>query len=331
MINKESNLVKDLFLGKKEKVSFRDALGEALVELGENNENVFVLSSDVALSTKASLFAQKFPDRFIQVGVAEQVLACVASGIANYGKIPFICAYAVFSPGRNWEQIRTTIALNNFPVKIIGTHAGLNVGEGGATHQALEDIALMRVLPNLVVIAPCDGLETKKAVMAVAQNNSPSYIRIPREPFPQITNLDSPFKIGKSEIFWEEKDPQVAIIACGPLVYEALKAAKELAKSKIPSIVVNCHTIKPIDEQTIIHTAKLTGAVVTVEEHQVAGGLGSAVAEVLTRNFPVPIEFIGMQDLFGESGKPEELMQKYQMKTPSIVSAAKKVIKRKNS
>ncbi|OGM08044.1 transketolase [Candidatus Woesebacteria bacterium RBG_16_36_11] len=331
MINPKSNLVKDLFLGRNEKLSFRDALGEALVELGASNEKIFVLSSDVALSTKASYFAQKFPDRFVQVGVAEQVLACIASGIANYGKIPFICAYAVFSPGRNWEQIRTTIALNNFPVKIIGTHAGLNVGAGGSTHQALEDLALMRVLPNMVVIAPCDSLETRKAVMAVADNNKPSYIRIPREPFPQITTSDSPFKIGNAEIFWEDKDPQVAIIACGPLVYEALKAAKELAKSKIPSIVVNCHTIKPLDQQTLIHVAKLTGAIVTAEEHQISGGLGSAVAEVLTKNFPVPIEFIGMLDLFGESGKPEELMQKYQMKAPSIISAAKKVIKRKNS
>lgn len=314
-----------------EKKTPREGWGEGLVLAGEQNESVVVLSSDVAGSTKASYFAKKFPERFVQVGVAEQALATIASGMANYGKIPFISAYAIFSPGRNWEQIRTTIALNDVPVKIGGSHAGLSDGGDGATHQALEDIALMRVMPNMVVIVPTDAIETKKAVVEAAKNEKPTYIRFARDATPVLTSEDTPFKIGQAETFWESKNPQVAIIACGSLVYEALKAAKDLEKSKIETLVINCHTIKPLDEQVIIHAAKITGAIVTVEEHQVAGGLGGAVSEVLARNFLVPIEFVGMQDSFGESGKPGELLKKYKMTSDDITSSVKRVIKRRVS
>jgi len=258
--------------------------------------------------------------------VAEQALATIASGMANYGKIPFISSFAVFSPGRNWEQIRTTICLNDVPVKIAGSHAGLNVGADGATHQMLEDIAIMRTLPNMIVVVPADAIETKKAVIEAAKNEKPTYIRFSREASPVFTTEKSSYKIGRAEIFWETKDPQVAIIACGPLL-----AAKELEKSKIETLVINSHTIKPFDEQAIIRAAKITGAVVTAEEHQIIGGLGSAVSEVLAKNFPTPIEFIGMPDSFGESGRPSELLKKYKMKSKDVVSAVKRVIRRKTS
>jgi transketolase len=261
--------------------------------------------------------------------VAEQAMATIASGMANYGKIPFISSFAIFSPGRNWEQIRTTICLNNVPVKIAGSHTGINIGPDGATHQMLEDIAIMRTLPNMIVIAPADAIETKKAVIEAAKNEKPTYIRFSRNETPVFTTEKSPFKIGRTEILWETKDPQVAIIVYGSLVYEALLAAKELEKSKIETLVINSHTIKPLDEQAIIRAAKITGAVVTAEEHQIIGGLGSAVSEVLAKNFPTPIEFVGMTDSFGESGKPNELYSKYKMKSKDIVSAVKRVIRRK--
>ncbi len=330
MLNPDLKLSKKIFKKDIEQIPTRDGYGEGLVIVGEKNENIVVLTADLKESTRTNLFADKFPQRFIEVGVAEQALATVASGMANYGKIPFISSFAVFSPGRNWEQIRTTICINNVPVKIVGSHAGVNVGPDGATHQMLEDIALMRVLPNMIVIAPCDSVETKKATIEAAGNGKPTYLRFAREKSPVMTTDDTPFKIGRAEIFWEDKDPLVAIIACGPLVYEALRAAKELNKSKIGCLVINSHTIKPFDEQTIIKAAKLTGAIVVVEEHQVNGGLGGAVAEVLAKNFPVPMEFIGMPDCFGESGKPKELLEKYGMTAKDIVSAAKRVIKRKN-
>jgi transketolase len=330
MLNKEAKLSENIFKKDIEKISTRQGWGRGLLAVGRENENIVVLSSDVTGSTKANLFAEEFPDRFIQIGVAEQNLAAVASGIANYGKIPFISAYAIFSPGRNWEQIRTTIAINNLPVKIGGSHAGLSDGGDGVTHQALEDVALMRVLPNMVVIVPSDAIETEKAVLSAATNGKPTYIRFEREETAVYTTSDSPFEIGKAEILWEDKDPKVAIIACGPLVYQALRAARKLHLNKINSIVVNSHTVKPLDVQTIIHVAKLTEAVVTVENHQVSGGLGGAVAEVLAQNLPVPIEYVGMKDDFGESGTPHELYQKYKMTKDDIVTAVKKVIRRKN-
>ncbi|MEJ2441520.1 MAG: transketolase C-terminal domain-containing protein [Patescibacteria group bacterium] len=300
------------------------------MEAGEKDENVVVLCADLTESTRSYLFQDKFPQRFIEVGVAEQALATIASGMANYGKIPFISSFAVFSPGRNWEQIRTTIALNDVPVKIGGSHTGVSVGPDGATHQMLEDIAIMRTMPNMVVLAPADAVETRKAVLEAAKNEKPTYIRFARNATPVFTIEKTPFKIGRAETVWQSKDPQVAIIACGPLVYEALLAAKELSKSKIEVLVINSHTIKPLDELAIIRAAKTTGAVVTVEEHQITGGIGGAVAETLTKNFPTPIEFIGMLDSFGESGKANELLEKYKMKSKDIVAAVKRVIKRKN-
>lgn len=331
MISKKAGLSEKVFEKDIEKVPTRDGYGEGLVLAGEKNEDVVVLCADLTESTRSHFFQDEFPERFIEVGVAEQALVTIASGMANYGKIPFISSFAIFSPGRNWEQIRTTVAQNNVPVKIAGAHAGVSVGPDGATHQALEDIAIMRTMPNMIVIAPCDAIEAKKAVLAAAGNKKPTYIRFARPKTPVLTTDKTPFKIGQAETFWEAKDPQVAIIACGPLVYEALLAAKQLEKVGLESLVINCHTIKPIDEQTIIRAAKITGAVVTVEEHQKMGGLGGAVAEVLSKNFPVPIEFIGMPDSFGESGKPSELLEKYKMKSKHIVSAVKRAIKRKTS
>ncbi len=330
MIRKLAKLSENTLKKEIEKIPTRNGYGEGLVAAGEKDENVVVLCADLTESTRSHLFQDKFPERFIEVGVAEQALATIASGMANYGKIPFISSFAVFSPGRNWEQIRTTICLNDVPVKIAGSHAGITVGPDGATHQMLEDIALMRVLPNMIVIAPADAIETKKAVIEAAKNEKPTYIRFSREATPVFTTEKSPFKIGRTEVFWETKDPQVAIIACGHLVYEALLAAKELEKSKIETLVVNSHTIKPLDEQAIIRAAKITGAVITVEEHQVTGGLGGAVSEVLARNLAVPIGFVGMPDSFGESGQPNELLAKYKMKSKYIISAVKRIIKRKS-
>lgn len=329
MINKKAKLSKKIFGKDIDMVATRQGYGEGLVVAGEKDERVVVICADLTESTRSILFKEKFPERFIEVGVAEQAMATIAVGMAVYGKVPFISSFAIFSPGRNWEQIRTTICLNDVPVKIAGSHSGLSAGLDGATHQALEDIALMRTLPNMTVIAPCDSIETKRAVFEAAKTPHPVYIRFERDATPVLTSEKSPFKIGRAEILWEAKGPQVAIIVCGPLVYEALLAARELDKKGIEVLVINSHTIKPIDERTIIHSAKITGAVVTVEEHQVTGGLGGAVAEVLAKSYPVPIEFIGMPDSFGESGAPDELLEKYKMKAKNITEAVKRAISRK--
>lgn len=326
-----NNLNPKLFDKDVEMVPTRQGYGEGLVEAGEKDERVVVLCADVTESTRSILFKEKFPERFIEVGVAEQGMAGVAAGMANYGKIPFISSYAAFSPGRNWEQIRTTIALNDVPVKIAGAHAGLTVGPDGATHQSLEDVALMRAMPNMIVIYPCDAIEAKKATIAAAKNGKPTYLRLAREKTPVMTIPVTPFEIGKAEVVWESKSPQVSIIAAGPLLYEALIAAKELEKTEIEVEVINSATIKPLDERTIIASAKKTGAVVTVEEHQIIGGFGGAVSELLAKNLPTPQEFIGMRDSFGESGAPDELLEKYGMKAKNIVEAVKKVIGRKNA
>lgn len=342
MVNQKAKLSSKLFYADIDMIPTRQGYGEGLVLAGEQDSRVVVLCADLTESTRSILFQEKFPDRFIEVGVAEQMMATVAAGMANYGKIPFISSYSTFSPGRNWEQIRTTIALNDVPVKIAGAHSGVSVGPDGATHQQLEDIALMRAMPNMTVVVPADSIEAKKATMAIAKNGKPSYIRFAREKTPVFTTEETPFQIGRAEILWDSVTNHkfhppaggpnsVAIIACGPLVYEALLAAKELEDRGIDSIVVNNHTIKPMDEQTIIRVAKLTGCVVTVEEHQINGGMGSAVAEALSRNFPVPQEYIGMPDSFGESGEPNELLEKYGMKPHNIVDAAKRVIGRKNN
>lgn len=331
MINPKSKLSDKVFKKNIELLATREGYGIGLVEAGKKDENVVVLCADLTESTRSNLFKEAFPDRFIEIGVAEQSLATVASGMAAYGKVPFISSYASFSPGRNWEQIRTTAALNDVPVKIVGAHAGISVGPDGATHQMLEDIALMRAIPNMIVISACDSVEAQKATMEAAKNDKPTYIRLHRERTPVMTTDATPFKIGRAEVFWEANDPKVALIATGPLVYKALKAAKELSKAKIESIVLNVHTIKPLDEQAVIKAAKIAGAVVSVEEHQITGGLGSAVAETLSRNYPVPMEYVGMPDHFGESGEPKQLLDKYKMNTASIVEAAKKVIARKSN
>lgn len=328
MINPSAKLVANLFdKTKVEMKPTRDGYGLGLVEAGEKDSRIVVLCADLSESTRSLWFQQKFPDRYIEMGVAEQNMATIAAGLANYGKIPFIASYAVFSPGRNYEQIRTTAALNNVPVKVAGAHAGISVGPDGATHQALDDIAIMRVMPRMVVVVPCDAIEAQKATVALAFNGKPSYLRFGREKSAVFTTKETPFEIGRAEIFRTGKD--VAIIGCGMLLYNALLAAEELSKEGIDAMVVNNHTIKPMDEATIIKAAKETGAVVTVEEHQVAGGMGSAVAEVLAKNHPVPMEFVGVQDRFGESGDPFELIEAFGMGVNSIKEAVKKVIKKK--
>ncbi len=307
----------------------RDGYGTGLVEAAEKNKNVVALCADLTESTRTQAFAEKFPARFFECGVAEQNMACVAAGLAVSGKIPFIASYASFSPGRNWEQIRTTVAYNNANVKIMGHHAGISVGPDGATHQMTEDIALMRTMPNMTVIVPCDAEEARKATLAAAHIVGPVYIRFAREKSPVFTTDASPFTPNKAQVVWESHKPQVVIIACGPLVYNALQAARLLEREGIMSVVLNVHTIKPLDEKKVADLAKKYGAVVTVEEHQIAGGLGGAVAELLARTHPVPMEFIGMHNVFGSSGAPEKLSVKYGMDVQSIVTAAKKVLSRK--
>lgn len=328
-MNRDTKLSPKLFDKDIEQVPTRQGYGEGLVLAGERDSRVVVLCADLTESTRSILFQEKFPDRFVEIGVAEQLLATVAAGFANYGKIPFISSYAAFSPGRNWEQIRTTIALNDVPVKIGGAHAGISVGPDGATHQQLEDMALMRAMPNMMVIAPCDAIEAKKATYEAAFNGKPTYIRFAREKTPIFTTEETPFEIGKAEIFWEGEKPVVAIVACGPLVYQALLAAKGLEKHKISVRVINCHTLKPLDKETIIKAAEDCGAVVTVEEHQITGGLGGAVAEVLGENYPVPIKRVGVQDRFGESGEPNELMEKFGLSKEAIIKAVTQVLSMK--
>jgi len=340
-INPNLKLVENILdLKTIEQAPTRKGYGEGLLEAGEQNEKVVALCADLTESTQMHLFTKKFPERFIQMGVAEQNLAAVASGLANYGKIPFISSYAMFSPGRNWEQIRTTICYNNVPVKIAGSHAGVSVGPDGATHQAIEDIAITRPIPNMTVINPCDTHEAKKATMAAVGIDGPVYLRFHREKTPVFTTPNSQFIIGKAEILWDSEGspsptgsgrskPDVALIVCGPLVHNAILAAAGLEKEGIKIRVINNHTIKPMDEATIIQAAKDAGAVVTVEEHQIQGGMGSAVAEVLAKNYPVPIEFIGVQNRFGESGAPNELIEHFGMGVSHIKEAVKKVLKRK--
>jgi len=330
MLNKKLNLNKDIFIKNIEKRHTRDGFGEGLLEAGKKEKRIVVLTADLKESTRVNLFAEEFPDRFFDVGVAEQGLVSIASGLSNYGKIPFISSYAVFSPGRNWEQIRTTIAIDNFPVKIIGAQSGLNVGHYGVTHQGLEDIALMRVLPNMTVIVPLDFEEAKKATLAIAKTKSPAYLRLNREAGIDVTTQKTLFEIGKIETVWESKVPQVAIIGCGPILVNAIFAARELESNGIDVLVINSHTIKPLDEMGIIRAAKTCGSVLTLEEHQVSGGLGSAVCEVLSKNFPVPVEMIGIQDRFGQSGSTEDLYKEYGLTKDIIIKTVKKVITRKN-
>ncbi len=329
MLNPDAKLNPKMFDEDVEQRPTRDGFGAGLVLAGDMDPNVVALCADLTESTRAEAFAKKFPERFIEVGVAEQNMATVAAGLGITGKIPFIASYATFSPGRNWEQIRTTVAYNDSNVKVAGHHAGISVGPDGATHQATEDIAIMRAMPNMRVWAPCDSIEGSKATLAAARVWGPVYLRFQREKTPVMTTDLTPYTPGKAEIFWQSRKPEALIVACGGLVYNALVAARELEKEKIGTVVLNSHTIKPIDTKKIVEWAKKLGAVVTVEEHQVQGGLGGAVAEVLALHAPTPIEFIGMQNTFGESGPPAALIEKYGMDAKSIKAAVKKAIKRK--
>ncbi len=314
---------------KPELKATRDGFGEGMLILGEKNKDVVALCADLTESTRLTEFRKKFPERFVEAGVAEQNMAAIAAGMAIMGKTPFIASFAIFSPGRNWEQIRTTICYNDAPVKIAGSHAGISTGPDGATHQATEDIALMRTLPNTTVIVPCDAIEARKATIAAASRKGPVYLRLGREKTPVITKESSEFKIGKAEILKEGKD--VTIIACGTMVCEALKAAKMLDDEKISAQVINNHTIKPMDAKTIISAARKTGAIVTAEEHQINGGLGSAVAEILAGTIPVPVKRAGINDRFGQSGTPPELLEEYGLTARHIASLARDAIALKES
>lgn len=310
-----------------EKKPTRDGYGEALLELVEKNDDVIVMDADVAKSTRTNWVLDKKPDKFIDMGIAEQDMIGTAAGMALAGMIPFVTTYGVFLSGRGWDQIRTTVCYSNLNVKFGGAHAGISVGPDGATHQALEEVAIMRVLPNMTVVVPCDAAETKKATIAAAQIEGPVYIRFGREAVPIVTKESTPFEIGKGETFRDGKD--VTVIANGPMVYEALIAAKELSQEGIDVRVINLHTIKPLDEEIIIKAAKETGAIVTAEEHQMAAGMGSTVAECIVRNIPVPIEMVAVNDTFGESGQPEELMKEYGLTSSHIIEAVNKVLERK--
>ena len=305
----------------------RDGYGEGLVALGEKNPQVVVLSADLTDSTRASMFKEKFPERFFTMGVAEADMIGTAGGLSLVGKIPFCCSLGVFASGRVWDQVRVTVCYSNLNVKIGGSHGGITVGEDGASHQALEDITLMRVLPNMKVVVPCDAIETRKATIYAAEVSGPVYIRFGRPPVPTLTKEDTPFVLGKAITMREGKD--AAIFACGIMVYEALEAAKGLHKKGISARVINLHTVKPIDEEKIFEAARETGAIVTTEEHQLSGGFGSAVAEVVGRQFPVPVEMVGIKDRFGESGSPQELMQDFGLTRFDIVKAVERAVKRK--
>ena len=328
MINTNAKLSKKIFKKDMDMVAPRDGYGKGLVELGEKDQNIVVLCGDLTESTRSQWFAEKFPERFVEVGVAEQNMMGIAAGLALSGKIPFVSSYATFNPGRNWDQLRVSVAYSQANVKVAGAHAGISVGPDGATHQALEDIAITRVLPGMTVIVPCDAIEAKKATLAIGQMRGPAYIRFGREKTAQFTTDDTLFKIGRAEIFRDGTD--VAIIGSGIVIYNALLAAEELAKEGIQCMVVNNHTIKPIDRRTIALAAKKCRAVVTVEEHQINAGAGSAVIEVLAEECPVPVERVGMLDTYGESGQPFELIEKYGMGKDAIKKAVQKVLKRKS-
>lgn len=309
-------------------VPTRNGFGEGLIEAGTRNKNVIAICADLAESTRMEGFKKAHPAQYLEIGVAEQMLVAMAGGLAAAGKIPWIASYAMFNPGRSWEQVRTIMALNETNVKIAGAHAGISVGPDGATHQALEDIAIMRVIPHMLVEVPCDSVQTKKATLALSEIVGPTYLRFGREKSPVITTDETPFEFGKAQLFRDGSD--IAIVACGILVYNALVAAEELAREDgIECRVVNNHTVKPMDEAAIVAAAHDCGAIVTVEEHQIHAGMGSRVAEIVAQNHAVPIEFIGVHDRFGQSGTPLELIEYYGMGTNSIKEAARKAHARK--
>lgn len=325
---KTSGLAKKIFRGNLPLKATRDGYGEGLVEVGAANPRVVVLTGDLKDSTRAVWFEERFPDRFIEMGIAEQNMAAVATGLALEGHIPFIATYAVFCPGRNWDQTRVSICYQNANVKLSGAHAGISVGPDGATHQALEDIAIARVLPNMTVLAPCDAEETRKAVHAAAKIVGPVYMRFARHNTPVFTTAKTPFRVGKALQMTDGDD--VTVIACGPIVYSALTAAHALSKKGVGVRVLDMATIKPLDRAAIRRAARDTGAIVTAEEHQVHGGLGSAVAEAIVQErTPVPQEFVGMPDRFGESGETDELLAKYLLDAEGVTAAIHRVLKRR--
>ena len=300
----------------------RDAYGEALIELGEKNEDIVALDADLANSTRTARFGKKFPQRFFDFGVAEQNMMGVAAGLASSGKIPFVSTFAIFGSGRAWDQVRNTICYNKLNVKIVVTHAGLTVGPDGSSHQAIEDITLMRAISNMTIVVPCDAPETKEAILACAKYPGPVYVRLGRPKVPTIPKKDG-FKIGRARILQEGKD--ISIIACGMMVKQAQDAAKILEKEGRSARVVNMHTIRPLDKEAIIECAKLTKRIVTCEEHLLCGGLGSAVAEVLAENMPTPMAMIGIRDRFGQSGTPEDLIKEYHLTCDDIAQACRKL------
>lgn len=316
-------------LENPEKKGAREGFGRGLVEAGEANEAVVALTGDLADSTKVGEFRDRFPDRFFQVGVAEQNMMGIAAGLALSGKIPFASSYATFSPGRNWDQLRVSVAYSGANVKVVGAHAGLSVGPDGATHQALEDIAIVRVLPGMTVVVPCDYEEARRAVHALVDHRGPSYLRFGRSKTAVVTTAKTPFQLGRAEIFRNGSD--IAIIACGTLVFEALLAANQLASVGIAARVINCHTVKPLDRETVVAAARECGVVLTAEEHQVTGGLGGAVAELLAQTCPVPMDLVGMPDSFGESGTPDELFRKWGLSADHLVARASLLVKKKTN
>jgi len=329
MLNQNIKLNTKVFNSDVEKKSTRLGFGEGLLQAGIENDNVVALCSDLKDPTKLNLFADKFPNRYIEMGIAEQNMASVASGMASMGKIPFIASFAIFNPGRNWEQIRTTICYNNQPVKIVSSHSGTAVGPDGGSHQCLEDLALTRVLPNMVVISPCDAIEARKATIAMSKTKNPTYLRCTRNDTPLITTNETPFEIGKAQIVFKPENglSQVGIIATGPVLYDALIAAKKLGDSSIKVKVMNISTIKPLDKEAIISLAKETKNIITIEDHQITGGMGSTVAECLSEFYPTKIIFMGINDSFGQSGEPNELARHYKIDTESIVDTVIKNIK----
>ena len=329
MIDPQMHLNPDLLKPEIKQEPIRAGFGRGLVECGQANVNIVALCADLTDSTKMGDFAKAYPERFVEVGVAEQNLVTVGAGMALAGKIPFVSSYAAFSPGRNWEQIRTTICLNEANVKIVGSHAGVSVGPDGATHQMLEDIALTRVLPNMTVVVPCDAIEAEKATRALAATKGPAYLRLAREKSPIVTTDKTPFVLGKAQVLREGSD--LTIVACGLMVYQALVAAEELAKKhQLKVEVINAAVIKPFDTVTVLASARKTGAVLTAEEGQMAGGLGGLVAETLGDGCPVPLARIGMADRFGESGTPEELLEHFGLTAPAFVEKALELVKRKS-
>ena len=328
MLNPNLKLNTKVFNEDVERKSTRLGFGEGLLQAGIENDNVVALCADLIESVKMNIFADKFPKRYIEIGIAEQNMASIASGMASMGKIPFIGSFAIFNPGRNWEQVRTTICYNKQSVKIVGSHSGLSLGPDGGSHQMLEDIALTRVLPNMVVLSPCDAIEAKKATITMAKTKDPTYLRCARNDTPMITTEETPFEIGKAQIIFQPENglAQVGIIATGPVLYNALIAGKKLEEEGIKVKVMNLSTIKPLNIEAVVALAKETKRIVTVEDHQVAGGMGSTIAECLAQNYPTRIEFVGIKDQFGQSGTPEELAKYYKIDTESIMESVRKIL-----